>query len=331
MSSQSENGDSIRRYLLGDLSEQEREQVEQRLMSDDDLYQRLLLAEDDLIDDYISGALLDQDQAKLRQHFLRVPELRQDIKSVAALRKYALQTTRKVVKKDSPTPLRFSLFGWLKKFFTHPSVGVSFAAASLAAVVIAVWLGTQVSQLRRQVEQLQARQTSAPVPQPGLEEQLASERLRNEQLSAEFRRQQELLAEKSREVQPDRGQPQPTPGSRSAPPSGVPAFVAFTLTPGAVRDAGELKKVPLSPATREVRIRLDLSSGGYRSYRAALRTADGREVWSAQRLRAAGAKFVQVNIPARLLASDDYQILLSGLTSSGETEELDSYYFRVSR
>lgn len=108
-------------------------------------------------------------------------------------------------------------------------------------------------------------------------------------------------------------------------------FVALTLTPGAVRDTGELKKVTLSPDTSEVRVRLDLAAGGHRSYRAALRTADGREVWSARGLRAAGTKVVQVNIPARLLPPDDYEILLSGVTSSGETEELNSYYFRVSR
>lgn len=322
------SGDSLRRYLLGELPEPERERVEERLLSDDDLYERLLLAEDDLIDEYVSGALDDQDQERFGRRFLRVPELRQDVKSVTALRKYARETGPQVVKGDSPAPPRFSLFAWLKRFFTHPSVGVSFAAASLAAVMLIAWLAAQVSQLQRQVSELQARQT--PAPQTDLEAQLAAERLRNEQLSAELRRQQELLAVKSHDPQTGVEQPQPTPVSSSTPQPGFQTVIAFTLTPGAVRSTGELKKVVLSPLTRELRIRLDLAEDSYRGYRAVLRTGS-REVLPSQSLRAVGGKLVTFRIPARLLDENDYEIVLSGVTSSGELEIVDRYHFRVSK
>jgi hypothetical protein len=335
VSLQSGNSDSIRRYLLGDLSEQEREQVEQRLMSDDDLYQQLLVAEDELIDEYVSDELPEQERAKFGRHFLSVPELRQDVKFAAALRKHALETAQQDVVAPKPAaPARVSPFGWLGTLFMRPAFGASLAAAFLAAVVLAAWLAAQNSQLRRQVGQLQARQSPTPEPAPELQEQLASERLRNEQLSAELRRQQELLADESRKLQEAReaqGQQQAASGRTQTPRQGVATFIALALTPGVVRDSGEMKKVSLSPETREVRVRLDLAAGGYSGYRAALRKADGREVWTARRLRAVGAKYVQVNIPARLLKPDDYQILLSGVTSSGEVEELNSYYFRVSR
>jgi hypothetical protein len=36
-----------------------------------------------------------------------------------------------------------------------------------------------------------------------------------------------------------------------------------------------------------------------------------------------------LNIPAKLLSPDDYEILLSGVNASGESEEISSYYFRV--
>src|SRR5215213_406075 len=133
MSSHRGNGGSIRRYLLGELPEEERELVEQRLMSDDDLYQRLLLAEDDLIDEYVSGALSDQDRAKFSRRFLHVPELRQDVKSMMALRKHALKTASQDTARDSPAPPPLSLLDWFRKFFMRPAVGVAFAAALLAA------------------------------------------------------------------------------------------------------------------------------------------------------------------------------------------------------
>jgi hypothetical protein len=336
VSLQSGNIDSIRRYLLGDLSEQEREQVEQRLMSDDDLYQQLLVAEDELIDEYVSDELPEQERAKFSRHFLSVPELRQDVKFAASLKKHALETAQRDVIAPKPAaPARISPFGWLGTLFTRPAFGASLAALLLAAVVLAAWLATQNSQLKRQLGQLQAtRQSPTPESTPGLQEQLASERLRNEQLSAELRRQQELLADESRKLQQVRetqGQQQSANARTQTTRQGVAAFVVLALTPGVVRDSGELKKVSLSPDTREVRVRLDLAAGGYRGYHAALRAADGREVWTARGLRATRAKYVQVNIPAKLLKPDDYQILLSGVTSTGEVEELNSYYFRVSK
>lgn len=335
MSLQSGNSDSIRRYLLGDLSEQEREQVELRLMSDDDLYEQLLVAEDELIDEYVSDELPVQERTRFSSHFLSVPELRQDVRFAAILRKHALETApQEAVARKPPVPARVSPFDRLRMLFMRPAFGVSLATALLAAVVLAVWLAAQNSQLKREIGQLQARQTPAPGPDSELRERLASEQRRSEQLSAELLKQQELLAEESRKLQVAQqvqSRQQTTVGRGQAQRGGVATFVALALTPGAIRATGELEKASLSPTTREVRVRLDLSEGGYRSYHAVLRSADGREVWTARRLRATGAKFVQVNIPATLLTSDDYQILLSGVTPSGETQELDNYYFRVSR
>lgn len=324
MSSHSGNSDSIRRYLLGELSEHEREQVEQRLMSDDDLYQRLLLAEDDLIDEYVSGKLSNRDRAKFSGRFLQVPELRQDVRSIMVLRKHALETDPKVTKVQSPTAPSFSLFDWLRKFFMRPAVGVA-----LASVLVAVWLAAQNLQLRKQVEQLKAQETTQPSTQPELREELAAERLRNEQLSAELRRQQELLAEESRKLQQAREQQLPTPIPKPDSRSGIPAVFAFTLGTGAVRESGQFKKVSVPPGTREVRIRLDLATAEYRSYRAVLQTVDGREMLTSQGLRAGRGMFVQLHILAKLLTPGDYQIRLSGMNPSGEAEEIDSYYFRV--
>jgi len=329
MSSHRGNGGSIRRYLLGELPEEERELVEQRLMSDDDLYQRLLLAEDDLIDEYVSGALSEQDRAKFSRRFLHVPELRQDVRSVTALRNYALKTAPKVTTERSPAPTSFSLFDRVRKIFMRPVVGFALAAALLAAVGLAVLLAAQNSQLRKQVEQLHARQSPPSVPQPEQRDELAAERLHNEQLSEELQRQKELLAEESRKLQQAQGQqmqtPTPVPNSRS----GVSSVFAFALGAGAVRESGELKRVSVPRGAREVNVRLDLAANDYRSYRAVLQTVEGREVLSSRGRRGGGGTFVQLNIPARLLMPGDYRIRLSGVNPSGEAEEIDSYYFRV--
>lgn len=328
MSVQSENSDSIRRYLLGELSEQEREQLERRLMAEDDLYQQLLVAEDDLVDEYVTSTLPEQDRAKFGRHFLQVPELRQDVRFAVALRKHALKTAPQATTEGTSETPRPSLLEELRKFFMKPALGVALAAALLAVALLAIWLTAQNSRLRQQVAQLQARQANSPAAPPDLQEQLALERLRNEQLSAELQRLQEENAGGGRHVEEPQGKlPLPTPTPRAE----QSAVFAFTLTPGLIRESGEWKKFSLQPGVREVRIRLDLPEGGYRSYWVAVKTVDGREVLEKQGLRDVGGKFVQINIPARLLSVDDYEVLLSGTPPSGEAEEIGRYYFRVLR
>lgn len=330
MSVQDKNSEFIRRYLLGELSEEEREQVEQRLMSDDDLYQQLLLAEDELIDEYVTGTLPERDRARFG-HFLRSPELQQDVRFTVALRKHAIESAPPVTPEPAATAARVPLLERLRNFFMRPALGVSLAAALLVAVLLAAWLATQNSRLRRQVGRLQAEQTLTPTPPQDLREQLASERLRNEQLAAQLRREQESNASATRNAEgPPEKQQTPAPAPR--PPRKSQTFVALTLTPGAfIRESGAWEKISLRPGASEVRVRLDLPEGGYRSYRAALKTVDGRDVLENRRLRDVGGKFVQFRIPARLLRPDDYQISLSGLTPSGESEDIGLYYFRVLR
>jgi anti-sigma factor RsiW len=326
MSLQGENDDLIRRYLLGELSEDEREQFERRLMSEDDLYQQLLINEDELIDEYVSGTLPEHDRAKFSRQFLQVPELRQDIRFAVALRNRAQKAAPQTTEEGSSKTSRPSLFDWLGTFFMQPVLGAALATALLAVVLLTVWLAVQNSRLRQQVEQLQARQTPTPAPPQDLQEQLTSERLRNEQLSAELRRAQEANAGGARPVEePQERRPTPKPTGESA------TFVAFTLTPGLSRGESEgWKRISLQPGVREARIRLDLPEAAYRSYRVTVRTLDGgREILQRQGLRDVGGKFVQLSIAAALLSPNDYEILLSGTLPSGETEEISRYNFRV--
>ena len=47
--------DFTRQYLLGELSEEELEQIEKRLLSEEDYLEELLIAEEELTDDFVSG------------------------------------------------------------------------------------------------------------------------------------------------------------------------------------------------------------------------------------------------------------------------------------
>ena len=109
-------------------------------------------------------------------------------------------------------------------------------------------------------------------------------------------------------------------------------FVAITLAPGLVRDAGEMKRVAIPASADAVQLRLELGGGAYESYRAMLQTDEGREIFTGDKLKAettASGKVVVLSVPAKLLDQSDYQLKLSGITADGNLEGISSYYFRV--
>ena len=82
--------DVMRRYLLGLADPQSREELEQRLFSDDQVYwERLTIAEDELIDDHVAGVLSDAESAAFTATFLCSDERRAKLAFARAIRAYA--------------------------------------------------------------------------------------------------------------------------------------------------------------------------------------------------------------------------------------------------
>jgi hypothetical protein len=88
MSRLSEEEVLLRNYLLGDLDEASREQVEQRLLSDDDFAERLSEAEGALIDDYVFDALPEGERKSFDENFVIDEKRRKRILFTRALEIY---------------------------------------------------------------------------------------------------------------------------------------------------------------------------------------------------------------------------------------------------
>ena len=85
MNPQSDNEKIIIAYLLGELPEEELQRFERRYLKDDDLFQELNEIEDELIDDYVSGALSAERRAAFEKHFLRSSERKQKVEFAGAI------------------------------------------------------------------------------------------------------------------------------------------------------------------------------------------------------------------------------------------------------
>src|SRR5882672_4863746 len=136
-----EDRDAIRQYLLRQLSDDEQRIIEQRLLTEDDLFEELEIAEDELVDEYLAGTLSGKDRGKFADHFLATPEGKQSRRFAEALERYKRDQKKQVIEPDPP-----SLLSRLRSAFVRVSLSPSPLAMAaivlvIAALGFAVWRG----------------------------------------------------------------------------------------------------------------------------------------------------------------------------------------------
>ena len=80
--------ETIKKYLLGNLEETSKTQLEERLLNDAQLFEELLIAEDELVDHYIAGRLSVDDKVRFESHFLVTPDRVRKIQFGHTFQKY---------------------------------------------------------------------------------------------------------------------------------------------------------------------------------------------------------------------------------------------------
>ena len=130
-----DNHDITRRYLLGQLTEDEEQNVEERLLSDDDLFQELELTKDELTQEYVSRQLTAKESEWLENHFLISSEGEQKHDFAKTFAVYA--------RNHQAQPLKALSFIERFRSFWNAQPKALQAAVAVAVLVIAVavvWL-----------------------------------------------------------------------------------------------------------------------------------------------------------------------------------------------
>jgi CHAT domain-containing protein len=124
----------LRKYLLNEISENERLAIEERLLGDDEYFEEIKIAEEILFQDYADGNLDANERERFRKCFLAREENRQRVKFARALRKYVSEN------KDLPEAEKNpSFFESLRAFFAAPAFA-AFAVLLIAGIVgFIVW------------------------------------------------------------------------------------------------------------------------------------------------------------------------------------------------
>jgi len=80
--------EAFKQYLLGTLAPDKQQTIEERLLTEITLFDELLIAEDELIDDYLKDLLAPDERAAFDSHFLQTPERYRKLKFAGAFRQY---------------------------------------------------------------------------------------------------------------------------------------------------------------------------------------------------------------------------------------------------
>ena len=78
----------IRSYLLGDLDDDRKTQLEERILYALEAYEELLIAEEELIDAYVAGGLSELERQRFESHFLVTAERQKNLRFGQLLNRY---------------------------------------------------------------------------------------------------------------------------------------------------------------------------------------------------------------------------------------------------
>ena len=124
-----------RLYLLGRLTDSQREQFEQRLLAEPTLHEGLIAVEDDLVDEYLTSRLDEDDRRQFEVHFAITAERQSKIQFGRAFRRYL--DSQPIVDQQEELPTTTVLPGFLRR---SPVWFGVFALAICLSLLGVAWL-----------------------------------------------------------------------------------------------------------------------------------------------------------------------------------------------
>ena len=293
-----ENKETLVRYILGELPEEERENLEARYFVSDEAWAELQAAETDLIDSYLRNELSQQQRERFEKYFLASPR-----------RQHRLEFARLQISAASQSGQEPAASAPAKPVVARPRFMLQFGfATAIVALMIAVVIITiQNLRLRDQLSAMSSQQTTLQQQLAELRQQLANLKESHDWGQGSV----ELLS-----------QDQPT--------------ISLLLVPGALRGSGSASPVlPVSSVPSNVLLLLELKEDSFASYDVALRTVEGKQIQRLDGLKSTQVSgigpAVAVKLSSKQFRRGDYIATLSGRNKQGKAEVIDSFTFTVVR
>jgi hypothetical protein len=317
----------IRRYLLGEIAEQDRNLIEGRLLTDPQYFSRLVRVEEELTDQYVRCELGQHEREMFDGHFMNAPERREDVAFAMALHMYV--SSKAIGRPAARGPRAWTAFLTDRGPRWRVAKNVSLACAALFLMVAVAWLLMETARLQRRLAEVGAERAESRRLEQELKRRLDEQQSRGEDLARKLEVSRSRLAQMDREI---------AGFSKAAASNQTEAgVVSLALFPGMGRDAADTSQtrtVILSPGAKRLRLELGTDHQGPARYSAEALTAEGDLVWSRDGLRERSTKIgkaVVITLPVALLTRNAYLVTLSGAAAGDNYERISSYYFEIIR
>ena len=306
------------RYLLGELSDSEQAALEEKYFTDPQVFDKMVKAENELVDNYARGLLNPESREKFEQYYVAHPKRRERAEFAQTL-----VTKLDQFETHRSEPLVREVPRWRRLLPALSGGHRAFAfSISLALLLLLLGLGVLFFKTRRSQEELARTQAVH-----------AAQEQRDREL------QQQLANERTRINDHDELNRERAPVTRSQPKAPVqttPAFVTLLLTARGIRgtDTALAPEIIIPTGTEQVRIQLNLRESDYSNYRVVLQAVGGKMIFSRQGVKhkatKAGSTFVII-VPAGRFAAGDYILTLRGARPDGEVDDVSKSIFRVAK
>lgn len=308
-----------REFLLGRLSEETRSRFEESFFDQDELFEQIEIAEDELIDDYLRNELSAADRGYFERMLLRSPRIAERVKVAGVLARVTAATP--TVAQPVPEPA-VSPLAKFANWFSPTSIGGKFAYAAFGLILVIGGTGVTLKylRLREASQKLQEDRAALERQVQELTTQNSQDRNRlNSELENQRAENSRLMEELERQL--DR------------PVHSIATF-ALTLLSGGNRavDGGDSFRLQGTPA--RVQFNLLLEADNYQNYRAVVATVSGKQIRTFSDLKSKTVgknkhKIVTFHLSSTRFTPDDYVVELTGIKASGQEESLRGYNFRV--
>ncbi len=307
----------LTRYLLGELSNEEAERIDERSVADEEFSWCLTAVENDLVDAYVRAELSGKVLERFKTFYLASPKRRQKVNFAEAM----LQMGR-VASSPVAAKAKSSAAGASRASAAHEKVSFwrslavpqlrlqwGFAGAAVAMTLVAGFLFTEVGQLKQEVSGANSERAALDQRQQDLQKQL------QEQRAASALAQSEL--ERLRNQTPNLD---------------AIKSIAVLLMPQ-TRGTGQPVSVSVPGGVDSLPVRLQLEADEFREYQVSLKEpGSDRALWHSAKLKAEAAgkiKALFVSIPAKILKQQTYVLEATGISTKGTSEFISGYVFRV--
>jgi anti-sigma factor RsiW len=335
----------LTQYLLGTLPEAETERFDELGFTDDEFAAELAIAENNLVDAFVTGELAASDIEQFKAHYLLSPLRREKVNIARSLQRFSAKAGS-----SAPVALDIKTPGETGGGFVAAlrNLGPNFRALRWAAaatvLLLAVgglfWLlngalkpgdNDTVAKQNTPVRGGSPQPAAVPSPLPSPEVTLPALTPSPAVPEGSASPVEKPAQKKEKPIQ--------TPGDNTpVKPEATPAVpqtsrsVFFALA-APLRGAGSPAVFTIPKTAGDVVVRLQIEQNDFPSYRVALSdNGSGGNLWTSGALKAHSggpSSDVTVRFPSRLLRARDYSLVLSGINSSGEVEIVGSYPFRA--